>query len=124
MRREPRYGSRKWISFMYSRFRFDFFDETDRRKLPTARNLEFFWYTDPTQSFAKTLFERGTNRPMALGLNDKLQVAYWRKIAAIKIVHEMIHILLGPDIDCQDFGNDFDKAMMKAVNNGAFMEFW
>jgi hypothetical protein len=109
---------------MYTRFRHDFFDASDRRKLPPPGNLEFFWYRDKNLSFAKTLFERGTNRPIGLGLNDKLQRPFWRKIAAIKIVHEMVHLLLGPDVDCQDFGGDFDKAMLRAVNEGAFLEFW
>lgn len=122
--KEPRYGSNKWIRFMYTRFKNEFFSDTDQQKLPTPDEMTFFWYDGGTESFAKSLYRKADNKFFAIGINTRLRRPFFRKVACEKLIHEMIHLVCGADTDCQEIGGPFDKKMFEIVNHGALVEFW
>jgi len=120
-RKRCRAGSNKWLRTLYNELNLEFFGD----KLP--KDLKFEWAKIPSTHIARVLWNRqpdGTYKPMRFQVHELMKPRIFQKKVGMTMLHEMVHIKLGPSIVCEDWDGPFDQEMFDLAKRGAFRLFW
>lgn len=140
-KRKSRWGTNKRLLELYKELNKEFFEN----KLPHHIRVE--WDTDKMPisgtTIARCLWrvpKGGKPGPMVrmfcggstaaqhkaylLQISRKLKPRFLQKQVGMSMLHEMVHLKLGVDICCEDWGGEFDKEMYRLAKAWAFQPFW
>ena len=125
-----RAGSVAWLRALYKRLNKEHF----KNKLPKRLPIE--WATLNGTIIARVkwkAYKRLTRKgkysvseykPVVMQFDRKLKGAFLQKQVGMSMLHEMVHLKLGAEIDCKDWDGPFDQEMLKLAKAGAFQFFW
>ena len=121
MRLRARAGSNRWLRTLYAELNKEFFGNN----LPKRLCIE--WARPPYPRIARVLWERksdGTYIPLKLQVHEIMKPSILQKKVGFSMLHEMVHIKLGPAVECEEWDGKFDKEMFSLAKRGAFRLFW
>jgi hypothetical protein len=127
-KRKPRWGTNKRLLELYKELNKGFFEN----KL--SHHIRVEWDTDKmpisSTTIARCLWHvpKGSkpsqHKAYLLQISRKLKPRFLQKQVGMSMLHEMVHLKLGVDIYCEDWGGEFDKEMYRLAKAWAFQPFW
>ncbi|PWT76410.1 MAG: hypothetical protein C5B59_06710 [Bacteroidetes bacterium] len=117
---KARWGSLKYLRQLYRILNREYFES----KLPT---IPIEWADLPGTIIARVRWRRIGNteyKPYVMQFRKELKPRFLQRQVGMSMVHEMAHMVLGPESDCLDWGGPFDRLMFKLTKKGAFQRFW
>lgn len=117
----PRAGSTAWLRLVYKCLNNEFFGG----KLP---KVDVRWHRCQNRLMAKTMWglHRGDTKhtPLTIWFDPVLKDQRLQKQVGMSMLHEMVHVKLGCEVECREWHGAFDKEMFRLASAGAFRYFW
>lgn len=120
-RRRARAGSVAWLRETYRGLNKEFFEN----KLPRRFPIE--WATLPSTIIARVRWTRirpQNFKPIVMQFDRRLKGGHLQKQVGMSMLHEMVHLKLGVEVDCKEWDGPFDKEMFRLAKAGGFRYFW